>query len=526
MDVLKAMTRRQDVDGRAVARVSAALARALHPLENDVVRDFLLNDGAAANLSVLTAPELVSRCAIVKCEVSVSGGPCDSQRSMECLLFPCGVCDGQSLGVVFEREDRRYLPPNDAAIPGSLAERFANSCSIGRYCLQESGELLLVLGELDRDPDMTRVQRMTRNFAGDGRGDSGDNCVYKICWYGPFGRLGRQMPMRDATRGRLHAILDGDRFRRGHYADSLIFGTVWQASGSHRVGCVDCAARTERQPTPWKVATEPASAQPDAACTCYETLLPASANLDSSLRPLRGIWSGISETTSRVPGWTGPALVLTQRITILFELDSSLTLCGQLLSLAIEKSMSHAPVNLLRQDLPLLAASTEALPPVSPPVVDADGRVEADDDLATLVFAGPHAPLGDSFPLVPSCVTLCESSAAAVTTSTAASHVAAAQCTSDVRSLPVGQLDTCTVQERRLERVRKNRESAARSNLRRKERNDKLKAELRTVRSRVSELAVTEKHLRDENFDLRRQLLQLRAARFAAYGEHRVTPLM
>jgi hypothetical protein len=102
IDIASAFRMSQDANGTAYARAAAALARAVLPLEDTFVREFMLNLDNASTLLMLTNPS-VRTSLILNERLHVQHWYIGGEENAQYLMLPQVSWKSSSLGLAFRK---------------------------------------------------------------------------------------------------------------------------------------------------------------------------------------------------------------------------------------------------------------------------------------------------------------------------------------------------------------------------------------------------------------------------------------
>lgn len=486
----------RDHDGRATARVSSALARASRPLGVEWVRRFVLQHGdVAGDLSLLTSEDAASNATVLTGVFHTTahnhGGIALPEQSLtaSCLLVPCITVGNDTVGLVVQREghtgdgaEMNELPVDaemgallDMLIPpGSrtiLDDSGGLEHSVGRFHFSNSTGSLLMLSHLlpgDCDMTMTALSVLSLN--------SGDVALPIEEPASSRTRLTWWCPQDDE---KLTAVVDTALFEAGMHSQSILVAN--HSRNAARLACAECSNSALLQTT---VDGSVHLSQ----CACRRSLLVPEASRDFKLMFANvrssqcGLWAGAADELSRLLWRPGPLVIARQSMSMSLEFDGDLTLGATLRELAIAECVAQACV--------------------PRPAVTLTPSVNVNSLSPENVFdfgCGAHSSVGDNF--------------GRRGTSLVADEVAFPRedqgfvgGKSSEPEFPAMNFDSRGREAVLQARRHRNRLAAARSNAKRKARNDGLKQALSAAHGRIDELRRKEEELRSQNAMLRKQL--------------------
>jgi hypothetical protein len=521
--LIQRFLRKQDWDGSVTTGVAAALARAALPLQTDWVREFMLSrDDAAADVAILTSPAAAAPSVISAALHSSGDGMPDCNDVLTHMFIPCATVADDTVGLVVSSEPQ--------------VEGTDTSTCIGRYHFaNQTGSLLFLASTLPHEEDTTIALLSTlRLIAGGPPIAPSDTLAARprtkvFYWPSVRGRVGPAVPLGAAVAEKLSCVVDDDLFCKGEYARSILVAT--HVAASTRRACGDCLAA--------ELAGDGAGGDEGQraalVCGCRDVLVPPAAPLDfePAARNLRlavgGSWVGASVSLTRIPalGGKSPVCVARRSLSMSLQFDSvdSAALCARLQALAIDRVSAQAPVPRLILPAPPGPLENDAVEVDAflvaeagdPSVDELAGLVDVDVAQFAVEAAGtPVTPPRDDATnrgasiSASASVSVCEGGPQAVLVSCAG----AAAAPSLPAPAPPPPPTEAALRSRKLAEARRerNRIAAARSNARRKLKNDTLKASLRESRRRAIELKIVEAGLRARNDELRARLDMVRGA--------------
>jgi hypothetical protein len=473
MNGADALVSNRDWDGGVTSRVVQGLSRASRPLSIDWVRRFVLQHGdLACDLSFLTSKDAVSSATVLTGVFHTTahnhGGIALAEQSLtaNCLLVPCITVGEDTVGLVVQREGRTSdfdgteleTSPADAELdalydlmvpPGSNSTVSEYEHSVGRfYFSNATGELLMLSHLLPDEGDLTMTALTLLSLksgeaaALQGARSAATKSRTRVSWWSPV------------NNEKLTAVVDTALFEAGMNAQAILVANHSRCAA--RLACAECSARDLM-----RTAGNNGLVQLS-VCDCQRPLFIPEASRDfkrvfANVRASQcGLWAGPADEVSRLLGRPGPLVIARQNLSMSLEFDGDAALGIKLRDLAIAQCVSQVCV-------PRLVANAIF-----------------DDGIESGILA----------------------SASFVEPSAAASSVHSETQEGALRVLATD--DDADDREARSEaRRQRNRVAAARSNAKRKARNDGLKQAISAARSRVSLLLGIERNLRIQNAELR-----------------------
>lgn len=295
---------------------------------------------------------------------------------------------------------------------------------------------------------------------------------------------------------KLTAVVDTVLFEAGMNSQSILVAN--HSRNAARLACADCSEhallRTARD----------GDVQIH-ECSCRRSLLIPEASRDfrgmfANVRASQcGLWAGPADEVSRLLGRPGPLVIARQAISMSLEFDADFALGARLRDLAIAQCVSQVCI-------PRSGVATMTLEGIEG---STSGNVsslgfEPEASIATELFGvgAPSSVASGMSSLEFENWSLRREGSEALS----AKNAQEIDFSANMAKVDVRQREA-TAEARR----HRNRIAAARSNAKRKAKNDELKQALCTTLSRASELRILEKSLRLENAGLRRRLLTARA---------------
>lgn len=500
----------RDEDGSKMAVAASALARAAVPLYTDWVREFMLTTDVSSDVRLLASS--TPRIFLSAGMYSRSDGLPDCNDVDTYVLTPVITVGHETVGLV-------------VANTGSGLDAVS---VIGRYHFCHSSGAFLVLARAlphENDTHVAMVSFM-RQMTGGSEVDPSEAMARRrkthvVAWPAVRGRVGSELPLGAAVAEKLTAVVDSDLFEAGNYWQCIYSG-VHQAA-AERQSCADCLARelettlSLAQPDVdgnldlvGPPASHSSSAQSEppptrAPCSCRDKLLPAESAVQPNLcdRNLRlslgGSWVGSSTCVSCMPGLPGPPTLqsapfaLTRAVSMSLQFVRDATVCAPLESLALTRAMALAFV-------PGVLPFTNGKMSSSVPLLTSDRQAACETPLA----------LDPEFATAREEVSVCPNLASESSVRDSSEDILAltaippAVFEAAIGDAPLSKRErSLALAEARRQR---NRQAAARSNARRKERNDTLRNALREARTLVLALRAREMELRSANVALRTRL--------------------
>lgn len=496
----------RDHDGSATSRVASALVRASRPLSIEWVRRFMLQYGdVAGDLSLLTSEDQASNATVLTGVFHTTahnyGGIALPEQSLtaSCLLLPCVTVGNDTVGLVVQREGRTSdgdgselgdLPGDvevgallDLLIPPGSQTISDHEHSIGRfYFSNESGELLMLSHLLPAECDMTMTALSLLSL------NSGDLALpiehsassrTRLSWWCPL------------DNEKLTAVVDTALFEAGMHSQSILVAN--HSRNAARLACAECSKSALLQ-------TALNGCVQLSKCACKKSLFVPETTRDfklmfANIRTSQcGLWAGAAEELSRLLWRPGSFVIARQSMSMSLEFDGDVMLGASLRGIAIAQCVSQAFV-----PRPVVSSS-EDIGGLPPEIACGHGAVAHCGAVSSLDLKCCEN-LGTS-PVRPATSPVASTLGLPGVDKSNNAFLGCECFHSDVSAL---KLDLCRGEVAEARRHR-NRLAAARSNAKRKARNDELKQALSTSLRRVDELRRIQHDLQSQNVLLRKQL--------------------